>query len=169
MHCIAQTLYSQKTLHTSPLRASYGVSFVSILAKNNRVMKGFYCICLFASFKMTCLHRNGKVMRAVFETQSKTCRCSCLESQIINKRLKKIHKKFLVLLQSCWPRTGGPVGISNTTAWGWLPWSSQGMLNLALNISCDDRGSHPDDFSVLLKPKGPPFTNRDYWCYDMDK
>ena len=43
MHRIAQTLYSQKTLHTSPLRASYGVSFVSILAKNNRVMKGSYC------------------------------------------------------------------------------------------------------------------------------
>ena len=45
MHRIAQTSYSQKTLHTSPLRASYGVSFVSILAKNNRVMKGFYCTC----------------------------------------------------------------------------------------------------------------------------
>ena len=43
MHRIAQTLYSHKTLHTSPLRASYGVSFVSILAKNNRDMKGFYC------------------------------------------------------------------------------------------------------------------------------
>ena len=44
MHRIAQTLYSQKTLHTSPLRASYGVSFVSVLAKKTRVMKGFYCI-----------------------------------------------------------------------------------------------------------------------------
>ena len=43
MHRIAQPLYSQKTLHILPLRASYGVSFVSILAKNNRVMKGFYC------------------------------------------------------------------------------------------------------------------------------
>ena len=50
MHRIAQTLYSQKTLHTSPLRASYGVSFVSILAKNNRVMKGFYCIQLHVSW-----------------------------------------------------------------------------------------------------------------------
>ena len=47
MHRIAQTLYSQKTLHTSPLRASYGVSFVSILAKNNRVIKGFYCIHIY--------------------------------------------------------------------------------------------------------------------------
>ena len=27
---------------------------------------------------------------------------------------RKINKKFLVLLQSCWPRTGGPVAISNT-------------------------------------------------------
>ena len=35
-----QALNSQKT----PLRASYGMSFVSILMKNDRVIKGFYCI-----------------------------------------------------------------------------------------------------------------------------
>ena len=39
-----QALKSQKTPHTSPLRASYGMSFVSILMKNDRVIKGFYCI-----------------------------------------------------------------------------------------------------------------------------
>ena len=39
-----QALNSQKTPHTSPLRASYGMSFVSILMKNDRVIKGFYCI-----------------------------------------------------------------------------------------------------------------------------
>ena len=38
-----QALNSQKT-PTSPLRASYGMSFVSILMKNDRVIKGFYCI-----------------------------------------------------------------------------------------------------------------------------
>ena len=38
-----QALNSQKTPHTSPLRASYGMSFVSILLKNDRVIKGFYC------------------------------------------------------------------------------------------------------------------------------
>ena len=38
-----QALDSQKTPHTSPLRASYGMSFVSILMKNDRVIKGFYC------------------------------------------------------------------------------------------------------------------------------
>ena len=32
-----------KNTHTSPLRASYGVSFVSILKKNDRVIKGLYC------------------------------------------------------------------------------------------------------------------------------
>ena len=37
-----QALDSQKTPHTSPLRASYGMSFVSILMKNDRVIKGFY-------------------------------------------------------------------------------------------------------------------------------
>ena len=39
-----QALNSQNTPHTSPLRASYGMSFVSILMKNDRVIKGFYCI-----------------------------------------------------------------------------------------------------------------------------
>ena len=39
-----QALNSQKTPHTSPLRVSYGMSFVSILMKNDRVIKGFYCI-----------------------------------------------------------------------------------------------------------------------------
>ena len=38
-----QALNSQKTPPTSPLRASYGMSFVSILMKNDRVIKGFYC------------------------------------------------------------------------------------------------------------------------------
>ena len=42
-----QALNSQKTPHTSPLRASYGMSFVSILMKNDRVIKGFYCIKLY--------------------------------------------------------------------------------------------------------------------------
>ena len=41
-----QALNSQKTPHTSPLRASYGMSFVSILMKNDRVIKGFYCTFL---------------------------------------------------------------------------------------------------------------------------
>ena len=41
-----QALNSQKTPHTSPLRASYGMSFVSILMKNDRVIKGFYCSVL---------------------------------------------------------------------------------------------------------------------------
>ena len=39
-----QALNSQKTPHTSPLRASYGMSFVSILMKNDRVIKGFYSL-----------------------------------------------------------------------------------------------------------------------------
>ena len=43
-----QALNSQKTPHTSPLRASYGMSFVSILMKNDRVIKGFYCTMIFS-------------------------------------------------------------------------------------------------------------------------
>ena len=42
-----QALNPQKTPHTSPLRASYGMSFVSILMKNDRVIKGFYCKYIF--------------------------------------------------------------------------------------------------------------------------
>ena len=45
-----QALNSQKTPHTSPLRASYGMSFVSILMKNDRVIKGFYCIYTYTTF-----------------------------------------------------------------------------------------------------------------------
>ena len=44
-----QALNSQKTPHTSPLRASYGMSFVSILMKNDRVIKGFYCTNIMAA------------------------------------------------------------------------------------------------------------------------
>ena len=45
-----QALNSQKTPHTSPLRASYGMSFVSILMKNDCVIKGFYCIYMAALY-----------------------------------------------------------------------------------------------------------------------
>ena len=45
-----QALNSQKTPHTSPLRASYGMSFVSILMKNDRVIKGFYCTMVFSFY-----------------------------------------------------------------------------------------------------------------------
>ena len=37
-------LNSQKTPHTSPFRASYGVSFMSTSTEIDRVIKGFYCI-----------------------------------------------------------------------------------------------------------------------------
>ena len=36
-----------KTPHTSPFRASYGVSFMSTSIEIDRVIKGFYCIMLF--------------------------------------------------------------------------------------------------------------------------
>ena len=41
---VSQTLDSQNTPHTSPSRASYGVSFVSILEKIDRVLMAPYCI-----------------------------------------------------------------------------------------------------------------------------
>ena len=37
-------LNSQKTPHTTPFRASYGVSFMSTSTEIDRVIKGFYCI-----------------------------------------------------------------------------------------------------------------------------
>ena len=55
-----QALNSQKTPHTSPLRASYGMSFVSILMKNDRVIKGFYCSWVMtmssSGFLLKCVH-----------------------------------------------------------------------------------------------------------------
>ena len=36
---------SQKTPHTSPFQASYGVSFMSTSTEIDRVIKGFYCTC----------------------------------------------------------------------------------------------------------------------------
>ena len=37
-------LWTHKTLHTSPFRASYGVSFMSISTEIDRVIKGFHCM-----------------------------------------------------------------------------------------------------------------------------
>ena len=42
---ISQTLDSQKTPHTSPLRASSGVSFVRILEEIDRVITAPHCNC----------------------------------------------------------------------------------------------------------------------------
>ena len=39
-----QTSHSRKTPHISPLRVSYGVSFVRILKKIDRVITAPYCI-----------------------------------------------------------------------------------------------------------------------------
>ena len=43
MQDINQHIDSQKTLHSSPSQASYGVSFVGILEKNDHVIKMFDC------------------------------------------------------------------------------------------------------------------------------
>ena len=42
---INQNLWPQKTIHASPWRASYGVSFVRILEKNDRVITVPCCSC----------------------------------------------------------------------------------------------------------------------------
>ena len=46
MYRICCPVNSQKTPHTSPFRASYGVSFMSTSTEIDRVIKGFYCINL---------------------------------------------------------------------------------------------------------------------------
>ena len=57
-----QALNSQKTPHTSPLRASYGMSFVSILMKNDRVIKGFYCIIYVQCFQTSHHNDDNEIM-----------------------------------------------------------------------------------------------------------
>ena len=74
-----QALNSQKTPHTSPLRTSYGMSFVSILMKNDRVIKGFYCILLPVTdyFRQPWqLSHEGKVKYGVSVVSSKSGQCS---------------------------------------------------------------------------------------------
>ena len=62
-----QALNSQKTPHTSPLRASYGMSFVSILMKNDRVIKRFYCSVWFIVWMLigTKLNKSSTAVTAV--------------------------------------------------------------------------------------------------------
>ena len=62
-----QALNSQKTPHTSPLRASYGMSFVSILMKNDRVIKGFYCTY---THVQACHHCSSRFCACLFQVIS---------------------------------------------------------------------------------------------------
>ena len=59
-----QRLYSQKTPHTSPSRASYGVSFVSNGVTIDRIITASHCMCFFS-----------------FSIQLQLCQCSCSFSQ----------------------------------------------------------------------------------------
>ena len=63
-----QALNSQKTPHTSPLRASYGMSFVSILMKNDRVIKGFYCNGLVPNRQQTSIWTNNDLVYWFIDT-----------------------------------------------------------------------------------------------------
>ena len=64
-----QALNSQKTPHTSPLRASYGMSFVSILMKNDRVIKGFYCIYMYIATHQESQRRHDVMRLLIGHTQ----------------------------------------------------------------------------------------------------
>ena len=44
---ITQRLWRQKIPHTSPVRASYGVSFMNILEKTDRIITALHCILNF--------------------------------------------------------------------------------------------------------------------------
>ena len=52
---LRSTLHSRTTPHTSPLRASYGVSFASYITKNDRDISRAHCIdlCLFLQAQTT--------------------------------------------------------------------------------------------------------------------
>ena len=67
-----------------------------------------------ASCKKIKFVNKNHVLVQCLKLSQKCCRSLCLESQIINIKLKKNQQKVPGLLQSCRPRTGGPVGISNT-------------------------------------------------------
>ena len=73
---------------------------------------------------------NQLIANQCLKLSQKSCSSSWLESQIINIKLKKVNKKFPVFLQSCWPWTGRPVGISNTVA------NEATLKNMAEYITC---------------------------------
>ena len=55
-------LHSRKTPHSSPLRASYGVSFVSYTKKNDRYIERAHCTEVWRS-RETCVPVEGSVMK----------------------------------------------------------------------------------------------------------
>ena len=61
-----QTFNSQKTLHSLPMRASYGVSFVSVLEKNDHIIRRSHCtgrscyyLSLFVKSHLSHIHTGG--------------------------------------------------------------------------------------------------------------
>ena len=56
-HSMLQRIYSQTTPHISPSRASYGVSFMRIRVKIDRVITAPHCILESAEYPMKYAHR----------------------------------------------------------------------------------------------------------------
>ena len=60
------------------------------------------------------MYKYHGILGSAWNLVKKSWRSSWLESQIINIKLKKNQQKVPGPPQSCRPRTGGSVGISNT-------------------------------------------------------
>ena len=91
-----QALNSQKTPHTSPLRASYGMSFVSILMKNDRVIKGFYC-----NWRSCCKIAFRWITEKLIN-----------EKSTLDQVMPWSHQETSHYLSQCWPRSMRPYGIT---------------------------------------------------------
>ena len=69
MQNINQTLDSQKTLHSSPSRASYGVSIVRILEKIDRVITAPHCMMCYPGFSELTRHDVHDTVTSVFMSE----------------------------------------------------------------------------------------------------
>ena len=110
-----QALNSQKTPHTSPLRASYGMSFVSILMKNDRVIKGFYC----KSLKHTWIKHTHTHHAPNHTIKAMTCRWRD-DIDGLSQHCNISSALAMRILQSC----------TKPSTWDWLNWWGPSSMTL---------------------------------------
>ena len=70
--------------------------------------------CHGKAWQQVCL-KSAQMQNQCLKLNQKSCRSLCLESQIMNIKLKKNQQKVPTPPKSCRPWTGGPVGTSNST------------------------------------------------------
>ena len=128
-----QRLYSQKTPHISPSRASYGVSFVRIWVKIDRVITAPYCIFF---YKWPTMIKTGVIQRSAWWLQITWRQISTSPSLTVMLIIFYIHCKISVLNVIFYEHLlGNTVHMKNTLP----PWiKAAEFQNLLLHVCVDD-------------------------------